>query len=406
MLAAQMVSITFSWCTRFAVPWWIFRVTHSLWMLGVSAFLGQGFSLFVIPWAGALADAIGRRRLYAITQAASLLQVTALACLAWRGEANLHWLLGLCAARGLIFALEQPARDGFLPDLVGPELLRESVTLQSSLTQIGRLAGPVIAGFLILHAGEWACFALDGVSYLPVIALLMRLPRGAEAIEQGGEAAWWKDVASGWRMVRADGDLRCAVLLLALLNLLGLPLLTVLPSFVSEALRRGPEQLSLLAFASALGALAANYTLARVPREENLEYFILPGFLATGFALLATSVAHTAATAAAAMFVSGYAAMAQISATNVRLQKRCEPRLRGRVLAVYGMAFWGVAPFGSLLIGKVAALAGVRMCLFAYGFACLVMGQAVLVWRQALRPLLGGNKWAVAAWKENRYAGL
>lgn len=406
-LAAQAVSVTCSWATRFAVAWWIYRLSHSNWMLGLAAFLGQGFSLIVIPLAGSLADRLGRRRVYLATQIASAMQVAVLALLAWRGCTDVRWLLTLCAARGLIFALEQPARDGLAGDVGGSRSTREVVVLQSSLVQCARMAGPALAALLIRWRGEWACFALDAVSYLPVIFALCALRQERASERQRRWASDWRqELSAGWSAVRRTPECCQGVWLLAALSLLGLPLLTVLPAFARDALRGGPMMLSALLAASCTGALAANVLLARRRSADELEICLHPAFLATGLALMLISVAEHLALAVVAMALSGFAAMIQISGTNILLQARCMAAERGRVMAVYGAAIWGVAPLGSLLMGKVTAAFGLRPGLFAFGMSCLVIGQMGFVFAHAVRPLLADEKWAVTAVEESRYAGL
>ncbi|HWF05893.1 MAG TPA: MFS transporter, partial [Candidatus Angelobacter sp.] len=174
----QSISVIGTWMTRVATSWLVYRLTHSVLLLGIVSFAGQFVSFALGPFAGVWVERLNRRKLLVWTQAAGAVQSLALAVLTLAHVINLWEIIALTAMQGLINAFDMPGRQSFLVQMVEDrEDLSNAIAINSSMANGARLIGPAIAGMLIAAVGEGWCFLIDGVSYFAVIAslLMMRL---------------------------------------------------------------------------------------------------------------------------------------------------------------------------------------------------------------------------------------
>ncbi|HEY5020944.1 MAG TPA: MFS transporter, partial [Gemmatimonadaceae bacterium] len=172
----QTVSLVGTWITRIATSWLVYRLTHSVFLLGIVGFFGQIPTLLLAPFAGVLVDRWNRHRILVVTQVLSMLQSVALAVLTFSGTITVVEILALQMVQGVINAFDTPARQAFVVEMVTDRAdLPNAIALNSSMVNASRIIGPSIGGIIIAAAGEGWCFALDAVSYLAVIASLMSM---------------------------------------------------------------------------------------------------------------------------------------------------------------------------------------------------------------------------------------
>ncbi len=174
--SGQCLSLIGTWMTIIATSWLVYRLTDSVFLLGIVNFSGRIPSLFLAPFAGALADRWNRQKLLVVTQICSMLQSFALAVLALTGTINIWHIIFLNVFQGIINAFDMPTRQAFVTDMVeNKEDLLNAIALNSSMFNGARLIGPSIAGVLIAAFGEGMCFLIDGMSYGAVIIALMAM---------------------------------------------------------------------------------------------------------------------------------------------------------------------------------------------------------------------------------------
>src|SRR3954447_3735467 len=167
----QSVSLVGTWMTRIATSWLIYRLTHSALLLGVVSFAGQIPTFLFAPFAGVLVDRLDRRQGLIVTQVLAMLQSLALAFLTLARHINIQEIIWLSAFQGLINAFDMPARQAFLVQMVEDKQdLGNAIAINSSMVNLARLVGPSLAGAVIAISGEGACFLIDGLSYIAVIA--------------------------------------------------------------------------------------------------------------------------------------------------------------------------------------------------------------------------------------------
>ena len=370
--AGQSVSLIGTWITRIATSWLVYRLTYSPFLLGLVSFAGQIPSFFLAPIAGVWVDRWNRHRTIVVTQTLSMVQSLALAALTLAGTINVWELALLMLAQGFINAFDMPARQSFVVQMIDdPAYLGNAIALNSSIVNAARLIGPAIAGVLIAAAGEGVCFLIDGISYGAVIVSLLAMqmqPRVAYIKNKSAVA----ELAEGWRYISSSVPMRSILLLLALISLVGIPFQVLMPIFASRVLHGGPHTLGMLMAASGGGALAGVAALANRKNVLGLGRVIAVSAAIFGASLIAFGLSKVLWLSFCILPFAGFGMMRQMAASNTILQTLADEKKRGRVMAFYSMAFVGMAPFGSLLAGALAARIGVSHTLTICGIACLI----------------------------------
>jgi MFS family permease len=318
----------------------------------------------------------------------SMLQTLALAVLTLQGSITVRWLLILQIVQGVINAFDTPARQAFVVEVVDDRAdLANAIALNSTMMNGSRIIGPAIGGILIAAFGEGWCFLVDAVSYLFAIAtlLMMRLPL---RIDRRHETHVLGELRAGFEYVARSRPIRTALIVLSIVSAMAMPYTVLMPAFVGGLLHGGPHTLGLLTTASGIGALAGALYLASRKTVVGLGRVMMYSTLAFGAALVVFAFARTLWVALLVLPIAGGAFMVQMAATNTVLQTIVEDRLRGRVMAFYTMAFFGTAPFGSLLAGVAADRFGAPWTIGFSGAVCIGAGLWLAWVLPALRAIV------------------
>ena len=367
----QGTSLIGTWLTRVATAWLVYRLTGSALLLGLVGFAGQIPTFLLAPLAGVLVDRWNRHRVLVATQALAMLQSALLAFFALTHITVWH-ILALAAFQGLINAFDTPARQAFVVEMIeAREDLANAIALNSSMVNAARLIGPSVAGLLIAAVGEGWCFAIDAVSYLAVIAslLAMRLrPRPRVAPTRH----IWGDLHEGFQYVRRFAPIRAILLLLAFISFTAMPYTVLMPIFASEVLHGGPNTLGLLMAATGVGAVVGALWLASRRGVLGLGRTLSWAAAAFGAGLIAFALSRWLWLSAVLLAVTGGGMMVHMAASNTLLQTLVDEDKRGRVMSFYTMAFFGMAPFGSLIGGWLGGRIGAPATVALGGAATLV----------------------------------
>jgi MFS family permease len=378
----QLVSLIGTWMQSVGQSWLVLELTDSPLQLGIVNALQFLPILFLSPVGGALSDRLGKRRILLVTQAALMVQALVLALLVRSGHVQ-YWHVALLAAiYGLGRALDIPARQAFLSDLVGRSDLPNAVALNSVVFNGARIVGPSVAGLLIARFDVAMAFFLNAASFVAVLAALLAIrteghpdPAGRLGIRQGLIGA--VNYAASTRPVGF------ILSLLVVVSLLGLNFNVVVPLIARDVLHQGAEGFGLLMSALGAGAVIGAGALALFRRDQPPL-----AFLAGSAAILCAGVASLGLVAhfGIAMVVLAVLGGLQIYFTtscNTTLQLTTPPALRGRVMGLYAMAFAGVTPFGSLLVGTLAEHLGVRAaCAVGGSLGAIAVGGLVFIARR------------------------
>jgi MFS family permease len=372
--SGQTVSLIGTWITRIATSWLVYRLTGSVFLLGIVGFFGQIPTLVLAPFAGVWVDRWDRHRILVITQILSMLQSVALAALTFAGIITVPHILLLQLAQGIINAFDTPARQAFVVEMVEDRAdLANAIALNSSMVNASRIIGPSIGGVLIAAFGEGWCFALDAISYVAVLMSLLAMRVEKRALPSRRTRVL-EELMTGFRYVSRFPPTRDALLLLALVATMGMPYTVLMPAIAARILHGGPHTLGYLMTASGVGALAGALYLASRRSVLGLGRAIVVATTTFGLALVAFSFSHWVWLSLVILPFVGGGMMVEMASTNTILQTIVEDDMRGRVMAFYTMAFLGTAPLGSLLAGFVADHIGPMRTITAGGIACIVAG--------------------------------
>ncbi len=367
----QSISVIGTWMMRLATSWLVYRLTHSALLLGIVAFAGQIVTSALAPFAGVWVERLDRRKLLVWTQVAAAVQSLVMAALTLAHVITIWEIIVLATLQGLVNAFDMPARQAFLVQMVEDRKdLGNAIAINSSMNNGARLIGPAVAGLVIAAVGEGWCFLIDGVSYFAVIVslLLMRI-KPMDLRRQTGSML--QQMREGWDYVRTFRPIRTILLLFALLGLMGMPHAILLPIFAGQVLHGGAHTLGWLSGASGIGALASGLSLAARKSVVGLTRTIQVAAAMFGGALILFGLSHTLWLSLLLMLFAGFGMVQMFSASNTIIQTLVSEDKRGRVMSYYAMAFFGTAPFGSLLAGALAHRIGAPYTVVITGAFCL-----------------------------------
>jgi MFS family permease len=368
--SGQTVSLVGTWITRIATSWLVYRLTHSVFLLGVVGFFGQIPTLLLAPFTGVLIDRWNRHRILVVTQVLAMLQSVALAVLTLAGIITVTEILALQVVQGIINAFDTPARQTFVVEMVTDRAdLPNAIALNSSMVNASRIIGPSVGGIMIAAVGEGWCFAFDAVSYLAVIASLLAM-RLEKFSPPAANTRMLDELRTGFRYVTRFPPVRDSLLLLALVATMGMPYNVLMPAIAASVLHGGPHTLGYLMTAVGVGALGGAFYLASRRSVLGLGRVMVTATATFGVGLIAFSFSRVLWLSLLLLPFVGAGMMVVMASTNTILQTIVEDDMRGRVMSFYTMAFLGTAPLGSLLAGFAADHIGPTKTVTLGGVAC------------------------------------
>jgi MFS family permease len=377
-----------------AQSWLVLQLSHSATVLGVVVALQTVPVLLLGPYGGVIADRVDKRRMMIALQAAMGLQALILGVLAVAGAVRV-WEIGVLAvALGLNNAFENPARQSFMLELVGPEHLRNAVSLNSTLVNVARVIGPAVAGILIATVGDGICFLLNAATFVAVISSLIRLdttllsPVAPLARGRG-------QLRAGLSYVRRTPGLALPLLMMAGVGCLTYEFQVSLPYMASRGLQAGSSGFGFMTAAMGLGAVVGGLVVAT--RGKTGTRPLVLSALGFGVAMLLATVAPNLPDAIVALTLVGAASVSFMSTGNATVQLRSAPEMRGRVMALWFVSFQGSTPIGGPIVGVVMSAFGARAGLGLGAVTCFVAAGLGALAARAVRERRGGKPVVVTA---------
>jgi MFS family permease len=372
----QGTSLIGTWMQNVAQGWLVLDLTNSPFYVGLVSALGSLPILLVSLPAGVFVDRVNKHRLVVLTQTLSLLQALVLAILLWTHHIALWQVAVIAVFLGTVNAVDTPARQAFLIELVGREDLGNAIALNSSVFNTARVVGPSVAGILISAVGLAWCYFLNAVSYVAVIwaLLVMRLPPFRRP-EHAGNA--WAQFREGARFVGRDRRVLALVGMMAVISVFGFPYLVLMPVFARDVLKVGASGLGFMSASVGLGAVAAALGLAAAgPRVRKGGILVWTGPI-FGIALAAFALTPSFPLALPILAVAGGAMILNNAVTNTLLQTIVPDALRGRVMGFFAFVFLGMAPFGALQAGWLAEHIGAPDTVVIGGAVCALASLTI-----------------------------
>lgn len=368
----QSISLIGVWVQNIAMGWLLYRLTGSALLLGTVAFAQQIPSLFIMPFAGVLADRFNRRRVLIISQAAAMMVAFVLAFLVLSDLITIPVIIILAAVNGVILAFDTPFRNSFVPDMITEKQdLGNAIALNSSLYNLARFIGPPIGGVLIAWVGEGWCFFINGVSFLAVLASLSAM-KVAPQKPRLKKLSVLRELREGIDYALNEKSIRYLLILVAMSSFFGLPFQALLPVFAADVLKGGSELLGLLTGALGFGALTGAFYLASRKYVHIIPVAVFRTALVFAVGLGAFALSSHAILSFIMMAITGFGMIVHFNSTNTLIQTIADEDKRGRVVALYSLSFMGITPLGSLAAGWVAEYIGVPYTVFAFSIICVV----------------------------------
>ncbi|GAC1440117.1 MAG: MFS transporter [Solirubrobacteraceae bacterium] len=386
----QILSLSGNWMQIVAEAWLVLRLTNSGFALGVASALQFLPILLFGAWGGLLADRVSKRRLLTITQSLMALPALAMWILAASGHATLAVIYALILVRGAVNAVDNPARQSFVVELVGRERVVNAVSLNAVLVQVARIAGPAVAAVVIAAEGVATCFLINALSFLCMLAALRRMDPaklGRAPLARRGAGA----LREGFHAVRRTPELRLPLVLMAIVGTLAFNFTTVLPLLARFTYGGGASTFALLFAAMGVGSVVG--ALANGARGAVSTRLLGKAALLFGAALAGAALAPSIGAALLALALAGAASVTFASGINATLQLSAPPELRGRVMAIYSVVFLGSTPIGGPLVGWICESLGPRAGLAVGAAAALFAGALALVAATGTRLTLRRPAW-------------
>jgi MFS family permease len=374
---AQLISVSGTWMQSVAQAWLVLRLSGSGVDLGIVVGLQFLPMLLFGPVGGLVADRINKRTLLYFTQAAGGLLALVLGILVVTHEVQLWQVYLLATLLGVVNVFDNPARQTFVMEMVGRDDLPNAVSLNTVVMNASRVVGPAIGGVVIVVFGLGVCFFVNAVSYVAVlIGLSMMRSRELHPTEPVVRAKG--QIRDGFRYVWRTPSLRNTLLAIALIGIFAYNFTVTLALLAKVTFHGGAGAYSLLTSCMGVGAVVGGLIAAHRARPTPRLLQVLA--LVFGGLLGAVALAPTLVTAAILIVFMGAASIGFIATANATLQLRADPAMRGRVMALYAMAFLGTTPIGAPLVGAIAQWTSPRVALLT-GAVATVVAAGLLMWR-------------------------
>jgi MFS family permease len=367
----QTVSLIGTWMQQVGQGWLALQLSNSAFIVGLVSAAGTLPVLLFSLYAGVLIDRRDKLRLVMIAQVLLSVEAAVLWWTVWTDRITIPLLIILAATNGLISAIEIPARQSLIVELVGREDIVDAIALNSGGFNIARIIGPSIAAAVIAGAGLSWCFGINALSYIAVIGCLaaIHLPkfvgvaRESRALEQFRE---------GIAYIRSRREVTGLIGVIAVYSIFGFQYLTLMPVIARDVLHTGASGYGLLVTFVGIGAVCGALTLAALgSRVRRGKLFTVSAF---SFATLLVlfSFVNVRPVAAGVLLFLGLTMLINGALANGILQSVVPDELRGRVMAVYVFFYVGFTPIGSLIAGAVAHATSVQWAIGTGGVVMLV----------------------------------
>lgn len=381
----QGISLSGTWMQSVAMALLVLQLTGSGVALGFVTALQTLPVLVLGPWGGVVADRFPKRPILYMTQASSGILSLLLGILIATGAVQIWMVYIVAMLSGIIKAIDNPTRQSFVLEMVGQDSLVNAVSLNSTEVNLARVIGPALAAALIATVGLAACFILDGLSFLAVLIMLVAM-RASELGPSPRASRAKGQIREGLRYAWASPVIRTTLLMMTIIGIFTYEFTVSLPLFARDTFGQGATVYAAMTAAMGLGAVFGG--LYTASRGANTAELLPRSAFFFGVTVLAISVAPSVPLALGGLLAVGFFSISFTAMSNATLQLSCAPEMRGRVMALWSMAFLGSTPIGGPIVGAIGEHVSPRWALALGGAAAIAaaaLGMAAL--RQAAPTL-------------------
>ena len=371
----QLISIAGTWMQTVAQSFVVLDLTHSGTQLGLTT-AARFLPMFVFgPLGGVFADRMDRRRVLYVTQALSGLLAGVFAVTVGTHSIRLWIVYLLALALGFVNVFDNPARQSFISEMVSTRDLPNAVTLNSVAANMARVFGAALGGVIAAAIGLALCFTFNALSFGAVLVSLAAM-RSSELFPAERVSRQKKQVRQGLRYVRNTPELLIPLLMIAVVGTLAWEFQVSLPLMASQVFHGGAGSYGVMA--SVMGGGAVIGGLISAARARPRARALCLAAIGWGIAILAAAVAPSFALELAALVFVGYGSITFNSLAKTTLQLAAKPEMRGRVMALWALAWMGSTPIGGPIVGWTGRAIGARWALVIGGVATLACGVLAL----------------------------
>lgn len=381
----QGISLIGTWMQHIALSWLVYRLTGSVFLLGLIGFTSQIPMFILSPFTGVITDRFDRFKIMKTAQILFMLQALLITLLVLFDIIEVWQIIALSIFFGVISAFDAPARQSLVIDLIdNPNDLGNAIALNSAIFNGARLIGPAIAGITIAIVGEGICFLINTFSYIAVIIALSYIKTEKKQTKTD-QSKFLKSFTEGFKYTFKSLPIKTLIILLAILSLVGLPYIILLPAYAKEILHGGSDTLGYLMSSMGAGALIAALYMASRKSVIGLGKIISTNIILLGLGIILASFSKQLYLSSIVFFLTGLSMIFTLSSINTLLQTITEDNKRGRVMSFYSMALMGIYPLGNLLAGSIASGIGIPYTLFIMGFITILSGIWLIFHRTTIK---------------------
>ncbi|MFL6229455.1 MAG: MFS transporter [Pyrinomonadaceae bacterium] len=400
--AGGFLSNVGTWMQALAQGWLMLQLTNSPFWLGFDGFCATAPAIILTPLGGVFADILDRKRMLLASQVLAGMTALSLSLLIWTHALRYPMILCASLVTGCCFALASPAYQAFIIDLVGRKDLSNAIALNSAQFQLSRVLGPVLAGLAFRFFGVAGCFLVNGLSYVFIVGALsmVHLPKRGATSRPAGEGdapaaprpaidrhAVWRDLKEGFRYVQSRPRVFTLLMMSSFTSVFGAPYMTMMPLFARDVLHLDAAGLSLMMGVAGAGAFAGAVALALLGDVRRKGWFVIGGTFVFGVCVVGFALSQTLASSLVFLFLIGCGIVSSIAVVNMLLQHLVTDEMRGRVMSMFMLSFFGAFPVGNLLVAVSAPRFGAPHTLAVGGALIAVFAVTVALRNPSLRAL-------------------
>lgn len=370
----QLISLTGSWLQIVALGWLVYTLTNSAFFVGLVAATSSVPTLILSLFGGVLVDRYSKRKIFFITQITYMLLAFTLGFLTILGFINIYEIFLISFLTGVTSAIEAPTRQSFAVEMVGKKLLPSAIALNAGIFNAARVIGPSFAGFSIALIGTGGTFILNGLSFVAVIIALFYIK--PQRVSTPENLKIIKAIKEGIIYSFSHPIIKILLIFIGVASIFGWSYSTILPVVAKTIFGLGPSGLGYLYSSAGLGAVIATILISALGMKVNPNYFIFGGCFTYGISIILFSLTSNFYLALLFLFFTGFGILSLFNMMNSTIQYLVEDRLRGRVMSIYSLMFFGFLPFGNIQIGFIAEKFGSAIAIRTGGIIMILFGLA------------------------------
>lgn len=372
-LYGNIFSVLGVWIQRLALGWHAWQLSESALIVGVVAAAQFMPLVLLTPFFGVLVDQVNTRLAAVVMHIILAVIASGLAVLTLSGNMTVEWLIGLAFMHGLANSAYSPVRLALIPDLVRKEQFPSAVAIASMAFNISRFIGPGIAGAIVALYGLGSAYAINAITYLPVIYVLLIIRIDEHPPDPGAKKSYFAQLMEGLRYTRDHARIRQIILLSGVSNFFGRGILELMPAFAALIFDGDSSVLAALMAAAGVGAILASLVFSSRRFQSHLHALVVIGSIGVGLSIVLFGLVKTLPMGIFVVLMLGMFASLVSIGSQTEVQILVENRLRGRVMSLWTLVIMGGPAIGSVVAGAMAGDIGATYTSYSFAISCLLL---------------------------------